>query len=114
MRRPPNTAVAYVLLLAVLAIGHVLVQRSHLYQLEGLVERGFAGKGGRRATQDLASVARQVEVLLNITVPVLLDKSSLAPKQAGVGFSCGESHVVKLKGLVAIFPLSAASSARPD
>ena len=113
MRRPPNTAVAYVLLLAVLAIGHVLVQRSHLYQLEGL-ERGFGGKGGRRATQDLASVARQVVVLLNITVPVLLDKSSLAPKQAGVGFSCGESHVVKLKGLVAMFPLSAASSTRPD
>ena len=120
MRKPPPIAIAYIFLFGctVLLLGHVVLNRHHLSELSALANqdqdrriprndggvvhnesglgRGGSGEENDRASSD--SIRNQVTALLNISVPITLDKECLTSSRAAVGFSCGETHVVRFKG----------------
>ena len=124
MRKTSPVALAYVILFGftVLLAVHVLVQRQHLSQLHAVVQQeedtriqkkgDYSQVGGAKAgpssaprseggsgeSEGNASLQEKIELLLNISVPITLGRESLTPKRAAVGFSCGGTHVVKLKG----------------
>ena len=109
-RRPlPSIAIAYALLLGctVLLVNHCLVHHhnSKLRDFEGagsedtsIEARDPTSENEPTSSNSTASIAKTVEALLDISLPITLDKRSLEPRKAATGFSCGESHVVKLKG----------------